>query len=97
MLKEAGIQDKGGSCWGISKGEIEEMLGSGKPLPDAIQKVIDDRQGLSGPPRMLDYYKEASTYYYKIQGKKCSHSGHVAGNGPISCLSASRKKTRQQQ
>ncbi|CAL8461777.1 g1308 [Coccomyxa elongata] len=37
-------QDEGGSCWGISKGEIEEMLASGKPLPDAIQKVIDDRQ-----------------------------------------------------
>ncbi|BDA41498.1 hypothetical protein COCOBI_02-2790 [Coccomyxa sp. Obi] len=37
-------QDEGGSCWGISQGEIEDMLASGKPLPDTIQKVVDDRQ-----------------------------------------------------
>ena len=50
IVKESGIQDEGGSCWGISQGEIEDMLASGKPLPDTVQHVIDERQEPSALP-----------------------------------------------
>ncbi|KAK9908698.1 hypothetical protein WJX75_001591 [Coccomyxa subellipsoidea] len=36
-------QDEGGASWGVSQGEIEDLLASDKPLPSNIQSVIDDR------------------------------------------------------
>lgn len=38
------MQDEGGASWGVSQGEIEDLLASDKPLPSNIQSVIDDRQ-----------------------------------------------------
>lgn len=37
------MQEEGGAHWGISKGEIEDLLDSGTPLPKHIEKVVEDR------------------------------------------------------